>query len=162
MTPSLFIEMSLVPALALLPERMNSREAWAMVVAVCLQESQFKHRRQMAGGPGRSWAQFEHGTEVTRGGVTGVLMHPESRPHIRHVLDVLGYDYSADTSYAAIEHNDVLCAAYARLLLWTLPQALPKMGEAQRGWDQYYSAWRPGIPRRESWDGYFEQAWAVV
>lgn len=162
MTPSLFIDTALVPALALLPEKMNSREAWAMVVAVCLQESQFRYRRQMGNGPARGWAQFEHGTEVTRGGVTGVLMHPTSRPHIRHVLDVLGYDYSADTSYAAIEHNDVLCAAYARLLLWTLPQALPQIGDAQRGWDQYIAAWRPGMPRRESWDEYFYRAWGFV
>jgi hypothetical protein len=157
MTPARFIEIGLEPALEMLPAKMDSPEARAMVLAICLQESRFKHRRQMEGGPARGWAQFEHA-----GGIVGVLNHMQTRPHIMRVLDALGYDYGSDTSYAAIEHNDVLCAAYARLNLWWLPQALPAEGATQAAWIQYINAWRPGKPHRDTWDQYFADAWAVV
>jgi hypothetical protein len=157
MTPSLFISLGLEPVLKFLPLRMDSPEARAMVLAICLQESRFIHRRQMNGGPARGFAQFEHG-----GGIVGVLNHVQTRSHIMRVLDALGYDYGSDTSYAAIEHNDVLCAAYSRLLLWTLPGALPVEGNAQLAWMQYMEAWRPGKPHRDTWDAYFAQAWATV
>ena len=44
-------------AFALLPTRMDSPEARALVTAICLQESALKHRRQI-GGPARGLAPF--------------------------------------------------------------------------------------------------------
>ena|SRR5687768_15716035 len=154
MTPATFINVAWAPAMTLLPQRMDTAEAKALVLAICLQESRLVHRRQI-GGPARGFAQFEHG-----GGVRGVLSHPASRDHIRAVLDALEYDHSPDTSYAAIEHNDVLACCFARLLLWTLPDALPVRGESDEAWDQYISAWRPGRPHRHTWNALYEQAWA--
>lgn len=143
-------------AMELLPTQMDSAEARAMLIAIALQESRFEHRRQI-GGPAKSFWQFEQG-----GGVRGVLNHSASRTHIRTVLKEMCYDETPITSYTAIEHNDVLACVYARLLLWTLPDSLPLKGQEDRGWQQYFNAWRPGKPHRETWDIYFRQAWELV
>jgi hypothetical protein len=138
---------------ALLPPKLDSPEAKAMLMAIAMQESRWDERRQI-GGPARGFWQFEFG------GVRGVLAHKVSQPLIFSVLDRLDYDHVPATSYAAIEHNDVLAFAYARLLLWTLPNALPGREEAGEGWEQYLAAWRPGRPRRETFDAFYEKAWA--
>ena len=158
MTPELFSEIALVPALRLLPARMDSPEAKAMLVAISLQESRLEHRRQL-GGPARGYFQFEQG-----GGVRGVLTHPASKPHIQAVLSALDYDPNsgADACYAAIEHHDILACAFARLLLWTLPGSLPARGDPNLGWEQYLSAWRPGKPHMQTWGDFYEQAWSVA
>ena len=156
MTPEFFLAHALTPALRLLPPNMDSTAACAMVIAICLQESRLRHRRQ-TNGPARGYAQFEQG-----GGVRGVLTHPASKPHIRAVLSDLDYPEGADAEvcYAAIEHNDILAAAFARLLLWTLPDKLPERDAPETGWQQYIRAWRPGKPHRATWDGFFHAAWA--
>ena len=152
-----YITGSVIPqALALLPPTMDSPEARAMLIAIALQESRMKHRAQIA-GPARGFWQFEAG-----GGVRGVLMHQQTRPHVLKVLEALSYDdsVSVSTSYIAIEHNDVLACVFARLLLWTLPGPLPKQGDPNEGWRQYIEAWRPGKPHRGTWDGFFLDAWS--
>lgn len=158
MTPESFIQNALVPALRILPLKMDSPAARAMILAICLQESRLKYRRQV-NGPARGYAQFEQG-----GGVRGVLTHPVTKPHIQVVLTTLDYSPDSDAMdcYVAIEHNDILAAAFARLLLWTLPQALPVQNAAGSGWTQYMEAWRPGKPVRETWNGFYEQAWEIV
>lgn len=143
-------------ACSILPARMDSDEARAMLIAIALQESRFEHRAQI-GGPARGFWQFELG-----GGVRGVLNHPGSKQYIRHVLDSLAYDYLPETSYEAIKNNDVLACCYARLLLWTLPDVLPTRGEDEESWKQYIDAWRPGKPHRESWDAFYAAAWNIV
>ncbi len=140
---------------ALLPEKLDTPEAKAMLMAIAMQESRWDERRQI-GGPARSFWQFEFG------GIKGVLNHPASKPLIRSVLERLDYDFAPDTSYTAIEHNDVLAFAYARCLLWTLPNPLPKRGDVEEGWTQYTEAWRPGKPHHGTWDAFYEQAWGMV
>lgn len=163
MTPKFFLDTAVVPALSLLPPSMDSPAARAQIIAICLQESRLKHRRQI-GGPARGFPQFERGTPETRGGITGVLMHPATRPYIRIVLAALDYDPAAPAGecYAAIEHNDILAAAFSRLLLWTLPQPLPDSAEPQEAWEQYLEAWRPGKPHLATWRVCFETAWDTV
>lgn len=145
----------------LLPAKLDSIEAKAMMFAIPMQESRWDERRQI-GGPARGFGQFEKGAPETRGGITGVLMHPASGPLIKSVLDRLDYDHRPETSYIAIEHNDVLMLAYMRCLLWTVPQALPARGNAAEGWAQYMEAWRPGRPHRQTWDAFFNRAWEMV
>ena len=70
----------------LLPAKMDSPQARAMLKAIALQESRFEHRKQI-GGPARGFWQFEQG-----GGVRGVLNHPYSREHIRRILTGKGLD----------------------------------------------------------------------
>jgi hypothetical protein len=140
---------------ALLPQKLDTPEAKAMLMAIAMQESRWDERRQIH-GPARGFWQFEFG------GVKGVLNHKASRPLIYSVLERLDYDHNPDTSYTAIEHNDVLAFAYARCLLWTLPQPLPLRTEVEEGWTQYVEAWRPGKPRPETWDEFYKQAWILT
>lgn len=140
---------------ALLPTKLDTPEAKAMMFAIPMQESRWDERRQI-GGPAHGFAQFE------LGGIRGVLNHRASGPLIRAVLDRLDYDYKPETSYEAIIHNDVLMVSYMRCLLWTLPSPLPARHEAGEAWDQYLDAWRPGRPHRASWDAFYEKAWVMV
>ncbi|MDZ4252688.1 MAG: hypothetical protein U1A72_08980 [Sulfuritalea sp.] len=158
MTPHELLDLAIIPAFRLLPENMDSNAALAMCVAIAMQESRIQHRRQI-GGPAHGYWQFEQG-----GGVRGVLTHPKSQPGIRTVLEALDYDPASDPAacYAAIEHNDILAAAFARLLLYTLPDTLPARNAPGVGWTQYQNAWRPGRPHRETFDAFFEQAWDIV
>jgi hypothetical protein len=146
-------------AYALLPAPMASREATAMLLAIGLQESKFKHRKQV-GGPARGFWQFEQG-----GGIAGVLRHHATAPHIRRVLRSQCYDSMTDAPKAChllVTDNDVIAAAFARLLLWTTPGKLPTKQEREYGWQIYLEGWRPGKPHRETWDAYFASAWQRV
>lgn len=146
-----------VPAsLALLPATMHSDKARAMLVAIALQESRFEEREQL-GGPARGFWQFER-----EGGVAGVLAHPSTAAHARRVCNVLRYPPRVESCYAALRDNDVLACCFARLLLWTLADALPDRDDGPRGWQLYLAAWRPGKPHPQSWEAHFARAWALV
>lgn len=147
-------------AFALLPEPMQSERAAAMVLAIGLQESRFLHRRQLENGPAHGFWMFEHA------GVVGVLRHPRSQPAVDVVLRILRYALEPGSRshlvYAALPHNDILAACFARLLLWTVPGELPGPDDAAIGWEQYREGWRPGKPRRETWDSCYGEAWTRV
>ncbi|GAB3484470.1 hypothetical protein [Azotobacter salinestris] len=143
---------AIAPALALLPARMTSPAAEVMLLAIGLQESALRHRRQV-GGPARGLWQFEQG-----GGVRGVLQHPLSRPRALSICEARGIAPVPSAVYAALEHDDILAAAFARLLLWTDPAPLPAVGEVGKAWDLYLRTWRPGKPHRHSWDRLYAQA----
>lgn len=158
MTPQTLLWLAIDPALHLLGLETQGDRARAMLVAIALQESRIKHRRQI-GGPARGFWQFEIN------GVRGVLHHAASQPKIHEVLAALDYPsehWNSGNIHAAIEHNDVLAAALARCLLWTLPDRLPRRSDPGEGWRQYIEAWRPGRPHRQTWDGLFEKAWNAV
>lgn len=156
MTLSEIRERAIAPALALLPARMNSAAAVVQMLAIGLQESRFQHRRQI-GGPARGFWQFEQG-----GGVRGVLRHSASREHALAVCRVRNVIATESAAYAALEHDDVLAAAFARLLLWTDPKALPSLGDGQAAWDLYLRVWRPGKPHRHTWDALYAKALEAV
>lgn len=150
-------------ACSLLPDKMTSPEAVAMLIAIGVQESRFLHRRQLVGtdkrpvGPASGFWQFESG-----GGVRGVMNHPSSETHARYLLKELGYDdWSPENKniWSWIQNNDVLAAGFARLLLWTLPDALPTQDQPEKGWAQYVSAWRPGKPHPDTWNDAWDVAW---
>lgn len=139
--------------LSLLPEEMNTPEARAMLRAIGLQESQFKHRFQV-GGPAKGFWQFEKG-----GGIKGVLNHPTVKEYAQNICKTLCIPATESDCYEAIAYNDPLACCFARLLLYTIPAKLPLKSESQKGWDQYIVAWRPGEPRSETWSAYFNLAW---
>jgi len=149
-------ERAIAPALALLPARMNSAAAEVQMLAIGLQESRFEHRRQI-GGPARGFWQFEQG-----GGVRGVLRHHSSREHAQAVCRARSVIATESAVYAALEHDDVLAAAFARLLLWTDPKPLPAIGDEQGAWDLYLRVWRPGKPHRHTWNALYAQAMEEV
>lgn len=155
MTPANFLRTAVDPALALLPDRMTSLEARAMIVAIALQESALVHRRQFA-GTARSYLQFEIP------GIEGVLTHEGTWAYARGAcvdLDVLP---TAPGIYIAMEYQDVLACAFARLLLWTHTHPLPQASDADEAWMQYLGLWRPGKPRPERWAANFRNAWQAV
>ncbi len=145
------------PALSLLPKPMTSPQAEVMLLAIGLQESRFTNRRQIR-GPARSFWQAELGG----GMVHGVLRHPATRDLAVAVCDARGVPPLNERVYAAIEHDDVLAAALARLLLWTDPARLPALGEAAQAWDLYLRTWRPGKPHRHTWNSLYAQALGEV
>lgn len=125
-------------ALLLLPAKMTSPQAEVMLLAIGLQESRFEHRRQI-GGPARGFWQFERG-----GGVAGVLRHPTSRAAALAVCRERGVEPESEQVFQSLERDDVLAAAFARLLLFTDPAPLPALGECAKAWDYYLRTWRPG------------------
>lgn len=143
--------------MAFLPREMDTPAARAMMLAICLQESGLRHRRQVR-GPARGFAQFEQG-----GGVKGVLKHPATSALAQAAMTGLQYpDTAVETAYAAIEHNDVLACIFARLLLATVPEPLPGQHDPDAGWQTYLDGWRPGKPHRETWDRFYAMAWDLV
>jgi len=135
---------------------MDTPAARAMILAIGLQESRFQHRRQI-GGPARGFWQFERG-----GGVRGVLLHTSTRPTILSIVDSMIYDATPETSYDAIEHNDVLACCFARLLLWSHPKPLPAQGDHDGAWHYYMATWRPGKPHRSTWNDFYDDAWGMI
>lgn len=156
MTPELFAEIGISSALGLLPPRMDTPDARALLMAIALQESELKARRQFGGGPARSYFQFE------LGGIEGVLSHQSSGRTARALCVELDIGPTGPAVYQAIEFNDVLACGFARLLLWTLPTKLPSKTETVEALGQYLAAWRPGKPRLGAWPENFTQAWAVT
>ena len=144
------------PGLALLPVEMGCKRAKAFVAAIGLQESKFEYRKQI-GGPARGMWQFEKG-----GGIKGVLTHPSSKPYIVDVCKRLVVPADIDLCYGLVAYHDALACCFARLLLWTLPRPLPDKDDVEEAWNQYVMAWRPGKPRKETWEGCYRSAWAMV
>jgi hypothetical protein len=151
------------PAMALLPARMESREARVELLAIGLQESRFQYRAQKTSdpytrGPARGFWQMERA-----GGVRGVMTHPKSADLARWVCTERGVSFDDVLVHARLEFDDVLAAAFARLLLWTDPKPLPALSApASEGWAYYLRNWRPGKPHPETWDAYHEQAVAQI
>lgn len=144
------LERAVIPALQLLPANMDTPAARIMLLAIGLQESQFTERRQLVGrpprpvGPAKSFWQGEEGGGMVR----GVRTHAATRgiaAQLYRVREVVPTDREI---WYAIEHDDVLAAALARLLLWTDPLPLPKVGAEEDAWALYVRTWRPGAYAR--------------
>jgi len=155
MNSTVFLRTAIEPAMSLLPARMDSAEARALMLSIALQESRLLYRRQI-GGPARGYTQFE------KGGIGGVLMHSASSVPAMQLCEALDIASTTDSIYQAIEFNDVLCAGLTRLLLWTSPMVLPGLHDPERGWELYAETWRPGRPHRVTWDMFYAHAWETV
>lgn len=149
MTPT-DIDRLITAALSFLPAAMDSKAARVMLMAIGMQESRFKHRRQV-GGPAHGFWQFEMG-----GGIRGVMTHKATSATIRGVLERMRYPVTVEAAYNAVVDNDIVAGACARLLLYSLPTALPVTSDD--GWDQYIKAWRPGTPHPETWADFYAMA----
>lgn len=148
------------PALALLPPKMDTKEARVMLLAIGLQESKFMSRLQIVTGgygPAHSFWQMERG-----GGVLGVLNFPGTKFVARAVCDARGVDPNSIDVWTRMSTDDVLGAAFARLLLWTDMMPCPGVKDADGAWALYNRVWKPGKPRPETWPANHEQARAQV
>lgn len=138
------------PALALLPANMDTPAARVQLLATGLQESRFVDRRQLVGhpprpiGPAKSFWQAEQGG----GMVHGVRLHAATSAAATHLYQVRGVPARDAAIWGAIEHDDVLAAGLARLLLWSDPGRLPLVGDEEGAWLLYLRTWRPGAYER--------------
>lgn len=143
------------PALGLLPIRMTSKRAIYWMLAIHLQEDPDCRRVQVmpAGStmepPARGLWQFEQG-----GGVRGVLFHPRTGELAMKVCQERGLVKPLEPRavWLRLAEDDVLAAAFARLLLWSDGYPLPPIGDEDAGWAMYCDRlWRPGRPHHERW-----------
>lgn len=141
-------------ALALLPEQMDSHEARVMLWAIGLQESRFTHRRQI-GGPARGFWQFEDGRLSA---LAGLLRLDSTAGHMDTLAEARCVRPERSAIYRQLEHDDILAAGVARLLLWSDPQRLPRIGDADGAWALYLRTWRPGKPHPRTWANLYSQA----
>lgn len=146
---------AILPALSLIGVK-NTQEALVELLAIGLQESRFIYRRQI-GGPARSFWQFEQG-----GGVKGVLNHEMTQAKARSLCAAREVEASPAAVYNRLEHDDVLGAGFARLLLLSDPRPLPGLGKADEAWAYYLHNWRPGKPHPQTWAGFYQQALEYV
>ena len=128
----------------LLPMKMDSHFARVNQAAIGQQESGYLVRRQYGNGPARGYWQFEEG-----GGVKGVMEHKSTAELARSVCHARGVPFVRRTVWEALETDDVLAAAFCRLLMWTDSGKLP-FGEPE-GWAMYIRTWRPGKPHIDKW-----------
>lgn len=163
-TPDYLRRLVIPAAFALLPPEMGSEQATALLMAIAHQESGCTHRRQV-NGPARGWWQFEVN------GVRAVMANYACVDALKDAVGTLGYPFDATTLYIAIEHNDVLAAILARLLLWSEPHALPPATAPDDGWNVYVASWGPGAVKaggeraaaaRARWTASFAAGWQAV
>ena len=167
MTPELLLKTAIIPALGMLDSTLDTPAARALLIAIALQESGLKARRQIleAGKPwweskpgaANSFWQFERD-----GGVRGVLRHPGASAIVLPVLADLLYPRDPYAVHEALIHNDVLACVLARALLYSVPDAMPAQNEPDKGWAIYIKAWRPGKPHPAEWPENYRIAWEAV
>lgn len=148
---------AIAPAMRMLPAQMDSAPARVMLLAIGLQESRLTARCQIVNGGGRGPArglwQFERG-----GGCAGIVRHSASRYWTAEACKARGVEFSAAGIWSALETDDILAAACARLLLFTDPKRLPAIGDEAGAWALYLRTWRPGKPHPQTWAGLYAQA----
>lgn len=138
------------PALALLPKSMDSLPARVLILAIGFQESQLLDRVQKVAGGGRGPARGLWQNECN-GGVRGVLNHPVTRGVAGIVCANRRVEPVASVVWSELEHDDILAAAFARLILYADPSPLPDVGAIDLAWLYYLRTWRPGKPHPAAW-----------
>lgn len=138
---------AITEALNLLPTKMakHGQRVRLQLLTTQMQEDPKQLRRQMENGPARGLWQFEQ-----NGGVRGVLTHPATNRAAAHLCAARGVVPSSVDAWGELEHDDVLAAGFARLLLWADPAPLPEPGEVDKAFALYLNSWRPGAYHRGS------------
>lgn len=134
-------------AFQLLPAGMDTPIARVIMAAIGFQESGYLVRIQYGNGPARSYWQFENGRLA---GINGVLTHRASAKLAAAVCKARGVEPDRVAVWKAMETDDVLGAAFARLLMYTDPKPLPD--NQADAWEMYAKRlWRPGKPHQDKW-----------
>ena len=156
---------AITPALKLLPSNLDTKEARVLLLTIGLQESRFEHRRQIVGsppkpvGPAKSFWQ----AEICGGMVYGIRTHAATKKHVEALCKARGVECADRSIWDAIEKDDVLAAALARLLIYSDPFTLPRLGDMDAAWRLYADrTWRPGKPHRATWNAFYSQALEYV
>src|ERR1044072_5855205 len=136
MSPHLFLLRAVEPGLSLLPGYMTSDCAKIWLMTIAGQENNLIARKQMGGGPATSYWQFE------QAGVNAVM---KSQAKLAEGL-LATCDIDPSEAHAALQYNDAVACAFARLLLWSDPAPLPLASDVAAGYALYLRTWRPGRP----------------
>lgn len=163
MKPITLLNMAILPALKELQDQHGiqySAHAARFMLAIALQESNLSARRQVVAsgaeaGPAASFWQCEQG-----GAVKGVLEHHAVASKMKAICEAYNVLPTAAGLWEAIRYQDIVAACVARLLIYTLPGALPQTQD--EAWAQYLSAWRPGKPKPDKWATYWRMAGETV
>lgn len=151
MTPSRLLNTAIYPALSDLAGMgiQSNPEAARFMLAIALQESGLRHRRQVVSGGAENGpaASFWQG-ELT-GGLIDMLNRPATKPRMRAICEMYNVAPTPAGLWEAIRYQDIVAAAAARLLIYTLPSVLPV--DDMAGWEQYKKAWAPGKPKPDTW-----------
>lgn len=135
-------------ALALLPPRLDTRQARVAITAISLQEDPRQVRAQVISGgrkgPARGLWQFE-----CEGGVKGVLGHAATKAMASAACMARQVPAVKEAVWAKLEVDDVLAACFARLLAFSDPKPLPEVGDEEGAWQLYLRTWRPGAAKRQ-------------
>lgn len=158
MTPQRLYQTAIRPALDELAGLgiPSSPQAARLLLAIALQESGLKHRRQVVSGG------LENGPAVSflQGEITGGLIDMLNRPSTSKYMKAICEAYNVTPTPAglweAIRYQDIVAFAAGRLLVYTLPLKLPVTQD--EGWTQYMRAWVPGKPHPERWP----EAWRIA
>ena len=77
------------------------------------------------------------------------MQHRSTERHAAALLVERGYGGMIEREqFDQLEHDDVLAAGMARLLLWTDPRALPALNRPDDAFEYYLRNWRPGAYTR--------------
>lgn len=155
MTPALLLALIIRPTLGWLSGPIASiphtHEAERMLLAIAMQETSLRHRRQVPVAHAMGWWQFE-----AMGGVAGVMGHRATRIPATAICDALRVPPVPSRIHPVLEHNDMLACAFARLLLRADAAPLPR--DQAGGWACYLRNWRPGKPHVARWP----DAWSAA
>ena len=132
----------------LLPQKLDSVFARRQQASIGWQESKYLTRVQYGGGPAHSYWQQEE-----TGGIHGVMNFKADGGKIaalaRSVCHARGVPFVRHDVWKAMATDDVLGAAFCRLLMYTDAYPVPKT--EKEGWEMYLRPWRPGKPHPEEW-----------
>ena len=161
MTPEQFMQRIMLPSIVAFPFH-DSPQSRVLLLAIAGQESFWADRLQEGGGSARGFWQWEQGTAASRGGITGLVMHPVSAPILKQFCQDWELEFNIAAIYEAIAWCDPLAYACARLLLWLDPAPLPITGNKDSSYEYYLRNWRPGKPRPETWPARYAAATTVT
>lgn len=138
------------PAFKLLPADMDSKEARVMLLAIALKESLLLYRRQLVGSPPKPTGPAKSFWQAEKGGgmVAGIRSHAATKKYVTMLCFHEEVNNDTTSIWDAIENNDVLAAGLARLLLYSDPAPLPRVGNEEAAWQLYLRTWRPGAYTR--------------
>ena len=155
MSPRNFLVRAIEPGLALVPGYMVSDAARVLLMAIAGQEMGLSQRAQIVASgppPGLGYWSFQ------ADGTADVMQRqPSLMAAICATLDV-----PTTSVWTALQYNDALACAVARLCLWTDPAPLPAIGDQAGGWNYYLTNWRPGRPDQSRWGAAYGVAQATV
>lgn len=138
------------PAVKLLPA-LDSYRSRVMLLTIGQTESAFIYRRQIR-GPARGFWQFE------KIAVLDVLTRRATSCLAQAVCAHRGVEDDPTRVYAALEKDDILACAFARLLLYTDRKALPSLADSEGAYKYYIRVWKPGKPHPDKWNAFHKLA----